>query len=73
MVTPVDLAKDRYALVTHIDITERALAASSLQEQIRQHQLLAAELGKERERLMTAQAVAKVGSWRLKRQKRDKS
>jgi len=25
--------------------------------------VLAAELGKERERLMTAQAVAKVGSW----------
>jgi PAS domain S-box-containing protein len=63
IVTPINLAKRRCALVTRIDITERALAEGSLQEQVRQHQALAAELGKERERLITAQAVAKVGSW----------
>jgi PAS domain S-box-containing protein len=63
IVTPVNLAKHRYALVTHIDITKRALAEDSLRERVHQHQALAGELGKERERLLTAQAVAKVGSW----------
>jgi PAS domain S-box-containing protein len=62
-VTPINLARRHCALVTRIDITERARAEKSLREQVRQHQVLAAELGKERERLMTAQAVAKVGSW----------
>ena len=63
IVTPVDLARRRFALVTHVDITERRLAEESLQEQLRQHRALAAELNKERERLVTAQAVAKIGSW----------
>ena len=63
IVTPINLARRHCALVTRIDITERALAEESLREQVRQHQVLAAELGKEREKLMTAQAVAKVGSW----------
>jgi len=63
IVTPVSLADHRYALVTQIDITEGALGEDSLRERMHQHQLLAEELGKERERLITAQAVAKVGSW----------
>jgi PAS domain S-box-containing protein len=57
------VAKQRCALVTHIDITPRALAQQSLREQVRQHEELARKYGKERERLITAQAVAKVGSW----------
>ncbi len=63
IVTPINLARRHCALVTRIDITERVLAEESLREQVRQHQVLAAELGKGRERLVTAQAVAKVGSW----------
>ncbi len=63
VVTPVDVANKRCALVTHIDITPRALAEQSLREQVRQHEELATKFGKERERLITAQAVAKVGSW----------
>jgi PAS domain S-box-containing protein len=63
IVTPINLAGRHCVLVTRIDITERALAEESLRQQVRQDQALAAELSKERERLMTAQAVAKVGSW----------
>lgn len=61
--TPVEVGEQRFALITHIDITPRVVAEQSLREQVRQHQVLAAELSKERERLITAQAVAKVGSW----------
>ena len=63
IITPVNLAKHRYAAVTHIDITECVLAEDSLRERVHQHQALGGELGKEREKLITAQAVAKVGSW----------
>lgn len=63
IVTPVEVEECRFALVTHIDITQQALAEQSLREQVRRHQMLAAEFSKERERLITAQAVAKVGSW----------
>ena len=63
IVTPVVVGKKRCALVTHIEITQRVLAKESLREQVRQYQVLATEFGKERERLVTAQAVAKVGSW----------
>ena len=63
VVTPVNLGNRSYALVTHIDITQRALAQESLRERIRQHELLTRELDEERQRLITAQAVAKVGSW----------
>jgi PAS domain S-box-containing protein len=63
IVTPISLGNRHCALITRIDITERVLAEQSLWQQVRRHQALGAELSKERERLMTAQAVAKIGSW----------
>jgi PAS domain-containing protein len=63
IVTPVIVGEERFALVTHVDISPRVLAEQSLRKQVRQYEVLAADFGKERERLITAQAVAKVGSW----------
>jgi PAS domain S-box-containing protein len=62
-VTPIIIKNRRYALVTHIDITECGYVVETIEERIHQHQALVQELNKERERLVTAQAVAKVGSW----------
>jgi diguanylate cyclase (GGDEF)-like protein/PAS domain S-box-containing protein len=45
------------------DITERSRAAQALLDSNREQQQLAAQLEQERQRLLDAQRVAKVGSW----------
>ena len=64
-VTPVVVENRRRALVAHIDITERVLAEQSLKKAEHEQRALAAELARERERSITAQSVAKLGSWEM--------
>ncbi len=65
VVTPVLVDKQRYALVTHTNVTDGAVAQAALAESEHQYHSLATELDMARTRLGTAQAVAKVGGWEL--------
>ncbi len=63
IVNPVQAGARRGALVTHIDITDRALTEITLRRSEQAQKALSLELGRERTRLVEAQAVAKIGSW----------
>lgn len=65
IVTPINLQERRCALVIHIDITKRVLAERTLKQAEHDQRFLIGELGRERERLITAEAVAKLGSWEM--------
>jgi PAS domain S-box-containing protein len=63
IVNPVQASERRGVLITHIDVTDRALTEITLRKSEQAQQALSLELGKERTRLVEAQAVAKIGSW----------
>lgn len=63
--TPVMRGSRRHALVIHIDITDRILAGRILRKVESEQRALVMELERERERLVTAQSVAKLGSWEM--------
>jgi PAS domain S-box-containing protein len=63
IVNPVDTIGERLAIVTHIDVTEQTLARITLRKSEQEQIQLSQQLTVERERLVTAQAVAKIGSW----------
>lgn len=63
IVNPVQATDRRGALITHIDVTDRAVAEITLRESEQAQKTLSLELGEERTRLVEAQAVAKIGSW----------
>ncbi len=65
IVTPINLRERRCALVMHIDITERVQAKRTLKKAERDKRFLIGELRRERERLIAAEAVAKLGSWEI--------
>jgi len=62
-VTPLGDGRDGGAVVMHVDITEQRLSALAIEEAVEEQRHLATQLAAERERLLAAQAVAKVGSW----------
>lgn len=60
---PVEFAGRAARLVMATDVTERCAAETALRESEREQRRLAWQLDLERQRLVAAQAVAKVGSW----------
>lgn len=63
MVTPLRADRQAGAVVMHIDVTERKLAEVALAESAAANLRTAEALRAERERLVTAQRVAVIGSW----------
>ena len=63
IVNLVEILGERGAIVTHINITDRAKADITLRQSEREQHNLAVQLSNERTKLVTAQAVAKIGSW----------
>ena len=62
---PVTVDGNRHALVMHIAAGGPASAERNLKEAESQQRALARELERERERLMIAQSVARLGSWEM--------
>jgi PAS domain S-box-containing protein len=63
MVSPLHSDRLAGAAVMHVDITERRLAEEALRRSEQEQRELARALAEEKSRLVTAQSVAKVGSW----------
>lgn len=61
--TPLSTEQRKGAVVMHVNVSERRRAEGDFQRGEREQHQLARELIVEKERLLEAQAVAKVGSW----------
>lgn len=63
MVTPLRAGVPGGAVVMHVDVTERLAAEEALRASEQEQRRLAWQLDLERQRLLAAQSVARLGSW----------